>query len=326
LRVSEEVRGGRPLVLDFEDNRLAALLFGEHNRNLARIEQSLGVSLRSRGNRVEILGDVEACRTARTALTSLYRHLQGGHDLAATDVDDAIRMADLPAEAGTQAIRTEKHWIRPRSAAQAGYVQALGTHELVFGLGPAGTGKTYLAVAVAVSMLREGKVDRIILARPAVEAGERLGFLPGTLDDKIDPYMRPMLDALYDMMPAERVTKRRENGTIEMAPLAYMRGRTLANAFVILDEAQNTTPVQMKMFLTRMGENSRMAVTGDPSQVDLPLGSRSGLLDALEVVRGIEAVHLTQFSHADVVRHPLVTRVVRAYDERDRGLLEPRER
>ena len=321
-----EGAGGIPLTVSFDDNRLLSVLFGEHDQNLARLEESLGVSVRYRGNMVQIAGDADACRTARSALDRLYRQAKQGADVAAGDVDDAIRMADATAEQSAAGIRTDKRWIQARSPVQASYVQALQQHELVFGLGPAGTGKTYLAVAVAVSMLREGRVDRIILTRPAVEAGERLGFLPGTLDDKIDPYMRPMLDALYDMMPAERVTRRRESGVIEMAPLAYMRGRTLSNAFVILDEAQNTTPVQMKMFLTRMGENARMAVTGDPSQVDLPLGSKSGLTDAMDVLRGLPGITLAEFSHADVVRHPLVTRVVRAYEARERGLLDEAER
>jgi len=218
-------------------------------------------------------------------------------------------------------VRTQKRVITPRSPIQVAYVRALRASELVFGLGPAGTGKTYLAVAVGVSMLLRGEVDRLILTRPAVEAGERLGFLPGTMDEKVDPYMRPMYDALYDMMPGEKVMKRRDDGEIEVAPLAYMRGRTLANAFIILDEAQNTTPMQMKMILTRMGENSRMVVTGDPSQTDLPLGTKSGLKDVMEIIDAIEGATIVEFTHADVVRHPLVTQLVRAYNARDRGLL-----
>jgi phosphate starvation-inducible PhoH-like protein len=197
-------------------------------------------------------------------------------------------------------------------------------NELVFGIGPAGTGKTYLAVAVAVQMLLQKRVDRIILSRPAVEAGERLGFLPGDLKEKIDPYLRPLYDALYDTLPGEQVVREIESGEIEVAPLAFMRGRTLANSFVILDEAQNTTPVQMKMFLTRLGENSRMAITGDPSQIDLPLGAKSGLRDALEILDGVEGIATVRFSDADVVRHPLVTRVVKAYNAHDRGLLDAR--
>ena len=315
--------GNGRTTLTFEDNRQLAVLFGEHDQNLARLEETLGVRVHYRGNVVQIVGPEDARESTRRALEALYRRAQKGGEIGHSEVDDAIRMADATPEQSAAGVRTEKRWIEARSPVQASYVAALQSHELVFGLGPAGTGKTYLAVAIAVSMLRERKVDRIILTRPAVEAGERLGFLPGTLDDKIDPYMRPMLDALYDMMPPEKVTRRRESGEIEMAPLAYMRGRTLANAFIILDEAQNTTPVQMKMFLTRMGENSRMAVTGDSSQVDLPLGSRSGLVDALDVLHGLPGVAIARFSHADVVRHPLVTRIVRAYDGRDRGLLAP---
>src|SRR5690606_23123721 len=215
------------------------------------------------------------------------------------------------------AVRTTKRLIIPRSPTQKLYVQALQKHELVFGLGPAGTGKTYLAVAMAVSMLLEGRVDRIILSRPAVEAGERLGFLPGDMREKIDPYLRPLYDALYDMLPPERVVKGLESGEIEVAPLAFMRGRTLSNAYVILDEAQNTSPVQMKMLITRLGENSRLAVTGDLSQIDLPIGVPSGLRDALDILDGIEGISFVRFGEADVVRHSLVTKIVRAYAQRD---------
>jgi phosphate starvation-inducible PhoH-like protein len=214
-------------------------------------------------------------------------------------------------------VKTKRRSISPRSPTQAAYIQALQENELVFGLGPAGTGKTYLAVAQAVVMLTSGQVDRIVLSRPAVEAGERLGFLPGDLREKIDPYLRPLYDALYDMLPAEQVARRLGNGEIEIAPLAFMRGRTLANAFVILDEAQNTTPMQMKMFLTRLGENGRMAVTGDTSQIDLPSGTRSGLKDAIEILQGVPGVSFVQFGDADVVRHPLVGHIVRAYDKHD---------
>lgn len=222
------------------------------------------------------------------------------------------------------AVRTKKRIILPRSQTQKVYFDALQKHELVFGLGPAGTGKTYLAVAMAVSMLLEGRVDRIILSRPAVEAGERLGFLPGDMRDKIDPYLRPLYDALYDMLPAERVAKGLESGEIEVAPLAFMRGRTLANAFVILDEAQNTSPVQMKMLLTRLGENSRLAVTGDMSQIDLPIGVPSGLRHALDILEGVEGIAFVRFGEADVVRHPLVTKIVRAYAQHEQDLGLPR--
>ena len=222
-------------------------------------------------------------------------------------------------------VRTRRRPVSPRTPTQAAYIQALRTHPLVVGLGPAGTGKTYLAVAHAVSLLTEGAVDRLILSRPAVEAGERLGFLPGDLREKVDPYLRPLYDALYDMLPADQVARSLENGTIEVAPLAFMRGRTLANAFVILDEAQNTTAMQMRMFLTRMGENTRMTVTGDISQIDLPRGERSGLRDAVEILDGVDGVAFVAFTDRDVVRHPLVTRIVRAYEAFDRRAADRRE-
>ena len=232
----------------------------------------------------------------------------------------AERAAASDARLPEGAVRTKKRVILPRSPTQGRYISELLKRELVFGLGPAGTGKTYLAVAVAVTMLLEGRVDRIILSRPAVEAGERLGFLPGDMREKIDPYLRPLYDALYDMLPPERVVKGLESGEIEVAPLAFMRGRTLANAFVILDEAQNTSPVQMKMLLTRLGENSRLVVTGDLSQIDLPLGVPSGLRDALDILDGVEGISFVRFNEADVVRHPLVTKVVRAYAQREQQL------
>jgi len=320
-------QSGAPLHLQFDDNRLLPLLFGQHDQNLARIEQELGVSLVSRGNQLAISGPPAAMQVARAVLTGLYQRLKRGLDVDRGEVDAAMRLArddgqepnlfGADAKDGT-AIRTQRRHITPRSAMQARYMRALHENELVFGLGPAGTGKTYLAVAVAVAMLTRGTVDRIVLSRPAVEAGERLGFLPGDLREKVDPYLRPLYDALYDMMPAEQVVKRMSSGDIEIAPLAFMRGRTLAHSFVILDEAQNTTPMQMKMFLTRLGENSRMAVTGDLSQVDLPTGTKSGLRDALEVVEDVQGVGVTRFTEVDVVRHRLVAKIVTAYDARDR--------
>jgi phosphate starvation-inducible PhoH-like protein len=319
---------GTPLHLQFDDNRLLPLLFGQHDQNLARIEQELGVSLVSRGNQLAISGPPAAVQTARQVLTGLYQRLKRGHTVDSGEVDAAMRLArqddgmepnlfGADAKDGT-AIRTQRRHITPRSAMQARYMRLLHERELVFGLGPAGTGKTYLAVAVAVAMLTRGSVDRIILSRPAVEAGERLGFLPGDLREKVDPYLRPLYDALHDMMPAEQVVKRMSSGDIEIAPLAFMRGRTLAHSFVILDEAQNTTPMQMKMFLTRLGENSRMAVTGDLTQVDLPIGQKSGLRDALEVVEDVAGVGVTRFTEVDVVRHHLVAKIVTAYDARER--------
>jgi len=302
------------LTIDFEDNRLLSALFGDHDQHLARLEQKLGVSLTTRGNRVLIGGDPDLCRHAETILNNLYTRLMDGQTVSRREVDDAIRLGESSDSASRVTIQTRKRAIQPRSPNQIGYAQQLMEREMVFGIGPAGTGKTYLAVAAAVSMMLARKVERIVLSRPAVEAGERLGFLPGDLKDKVDPYLRPLYDALYDMLPAEQVAKKLETGEIEIAPLAFMRGRTLANAYVILDEAQNTTPVQMKMLLTRLGENSRMAITGDLSQVDLPRGSRSGLHEALDVLRGIDEIGFTRFNDRDVVRHPLVTRIVRAYD------------
>ncbi|UTW58639.1 PhoH family protein [Kordiimonas sp. SCSIO 12603] len=320
-------------VIEFEDNRLAAIIFGQHDHNLARIEQRLGVLLINRGNRVAIEGSPEAMDLAKKVLEELYEHAKAGHDVEMGDVDGALRMiagVDEPVKKKTPKpaaesrahnshlkITTRNKVIMPRSPGQADYMAKLQKNEMVFGVGPAGTGKTYLAVAMAVSRMLAGEIDRIVLSRPAVEAGENLGFLPGDLKDKVDPYLRPLYDALYDMMPAEQVEKRIASGHIEIAPLAYMRGRTLSNAFVILDEAQNTTPMQMKMFLTRFGENSRMVVCGDPSQVDLPRGTRSGLRHALDILRGVDGIAVTRFNQKDVVRHPLVARIVDAYGDDD---------
>ncbi|MBL6957646.1 MAG: PhoH family protein [Rhodospirillales bacterium] len=301
----------------FEDNNLAQELFGSHHSHLARVEQKLNVVIHARGNQVTVQGGEEDVAAAADALNGLYARLEKGLGVDAHEVDAALRMAsagDGKVSDVELTIRTRKRHISPRSPNQADYLRAIDDVELVFGLGPAGTGKTYLAVAKAVERLIKGDVDRIILSRPAVEAGEQLGFLPGDMREKVDPYLRPLYDALHDMMPGDQVAKRLESGEIEVAPLAFMRGRTLANAFVILDEAQNTTAVQMKMFLTRLGEHSRMVVTGDLSQVDLPKGIRSGLRDAVDVLGGVDGVAFLNFTHKDVVRHPLVTQIVRAYD------------
>ncbi|WP_376100143.1 PhoH family protein [Roseomonas sp. CCTCC AB2023176] len=295
------------------------LLLGEHDRHLARIEQRLGVRLTARGNRVTIFGPAEGASLAEAVLKGLWKRLERGESTGAAEVEAALRMADGPAEdprlplADLPAIRTRKGAIAARSRTQATYMDMLQRHEMVFGVGPAGTGKTYLAVAQGVALLQAGRVDRIVLSRPAVEAGERLGFLPGDMKEKVDPYLRPLYDALHDMMPAEQVTRRLTSGEIEIAPLAFMRGRTLAHCYAILDEAQNTTPAQMKMFLTRMGEGTRMVITGDPSQVDLPSGQTSGLVEALSVLDGVEGIGVTRFAETDVVRHPLVGRIVQAY-------------
>ncbi len=314
-------------VLEFDDNHLLAQLVGEHDRYLARIEQGLNVSVTPRGNKMAISGSKDACKNAEAVFKDLYKRLEKGMEVTEGEIDGAIRMAgNAPATDGSRGsvsasdamIVTKRRRITPRSTNQSRYVKSLQSHELVFGLGPAGTGKTYLAVAHAVARLITNEVDRIILARPAVEAGEKLGFLPGDMRDKIDPYLRPLYDALYDMLPAEEVVKRLENGEIEVAALAFMRGRTLSNAAIILDEAQNTTPVQMKMLLTRMGENSNMVVTGDLSQVDLPLGMRSGLQDAVDILNGVKGIDFIHFDEADVVRHSLVTKIVKAYGTHDR--------
>lgn len=326
LVVANEGLGSGPLYMDFDDNRLLTALFGEHDQNLTRVEEKLNVLVIARGNRLSIQGELSCKKAAFAVLNEIYNQLKRGLDLGLGEVDGIIRMVQALADQGDEIdsvvdqatqIRTPRRMITPRSSMQMAYVRALNTHELVFGLGPAGTGKTFLAVAVAVSMLLEGLVERIILSRPAVEAGERLGYLPGDLREKIDPYLRPLYDALHHMMPSEQVTRRLEAGQIEVAPVAFMRGRTLTNAFVIVDEAQNTSPVQMKMLLTRLGEKSRMAVTGDLSQIDLPRGNASGLADAVDMLNSVPDVKVVHFSPADVVRHALVTRIVQAYDKRD---------
>ena len=302
--------------IQFEDNGLLAALFGRNDEHLVQIERLLDVKLRYRGNHLEIAGTAEVREIAERAIECLYRRLTDGHDINQGEVQAAVRMSAV-GDSEKVVIRTKRRHISSRSPTQTNYIMALETHKLVFGLGPAGTGKTYLAVAKAVQNLLQGDVDRIILSRPAVEAGERLGFLPGDLQEKINPYLRPLYDALYDMLPADQVANRLISGEIEVAPLAFMRGRTLANSVIILDEAQNTTPVQMKMFLTRLGEGSRMAVTGDLSQVDLPRGARSGLRDAVGILTGVEGVAVVSFTDTDVVRHPLVTRIVKAYNATD---------
>ncbi len=307
--------------LEFDDNRLLTNLFGEHNQHLSRIEKLLEVQVASRGNVVAITGEPKAAEIAKAVLNALHTRLTRGLDVDLAEVDSAIRLIQSPADEATQAvddqilsIPTRRKHITPRSPTQANYIKSLRSHHMVFGLGPAGTGKTYLAVAQAVSMLLSGQIERIILSRPAVEAGERLGFLPGDLRDKIDPYLRPLYDALEDMLPMDQIIKRLDNGEIEVAPLAFMRGRTLSNAFVILDEAQNTTHIQMKMFLTRFGENSRMVITGDMTQIDLPTGELSGLQEAVMILKDIKEIDFVHFSYKDVVRNPLVSRIIKSYE------------
>ncbi|HEV2189457.1 MAG TPA: PhoH family protein [Stellaceae bacterium] len=327
--VSPDLVGNPPgarAQIEFDDNLLLPLLYGERDAHLDQIERQLGVALVPRGNRLAISGTASATEIAHLALSRLYEQVKRGQEVDIAAVDAALRFAQAERDDKNLSLwredasfRTRKRRIAARTAGQALYVKAMRENELVFGLGPAGTGKTYLAVAAAVDLLMTGQVERIILSRPAVEAGERLGFLPGDLRDKVDPYLRPIFDALNDMIPADQLQKRLGTGEIEVAPIAFMRGRTLLRAFVILDEAQNTTPVQMKMFLTRLGEGSRMVVTGDPTQIDLPVGTKSGLADALEALDGIEGASVVRFTERDVVRHPLVARIVGAYDARDRA-------
>jgi len=315
------------LEIVFDKPQLLGRLFGEYDQNLVAIENRLGVYIAARGNRLQIEGEASAAARARDVLTGIYNRIVQGQDIDAGTVEAVIAMSSEPMLDGiirsdvsqppAVMIRTRKKTIVPRSATQIRYMEALSRDDIIFALGPAGTGKTFLAVAQAVAQLITGSVDRLILSRPAVEAGERLGFLPGDMKEKVDPYLRPIYDALYDCLPAEQVERRISSGEIEIAPIAFMRGRTLANAFIILDEAQNTTPGQMKMFLTRFGENSRMVVCGDPKQVDLPDPTKSGLADAVGRLTGVQGISMVRFGVADVVRHAVVGRIVEAYEGRD---------
>ncbi len=316
------------LEMSFDKPHLINSVFGEFDRNLVTIENRLGVYISARGNRVQIEGEAGAIGRTRDILNDIYSRVVRGEIIDQEAVQAIIAMAAEPTLEGivrkeTEApgimIRTRKKTLVPRSANQVPYMEALARDEIIFALGPAGTGKTYLAVAQAVAMLITGAVQRLVLSRPAVEAGERLGFLPGDMKEKVDPYLRPIYDALYDCLPAEQVERRIASGEIEIAPIAFMRGRTLADAFIILDEAQNTTAAQMKMFLTRFGMNSRMVICGDPHQVDIPGGERmSGLNDAVNRLEGVDGIRTIRFNSSDVVRHPLVGRIVDAYEgERD---------
>ncbi|HEY8383874.1 MAG TPA: PhoH family protein [Microvirga sp.] len=324
------------ITLTFDDNRLASLVFGQYDQNLAHLERRLGVVASANGNRVTVRGTPEGSEQARRVLETLYERARDGTVLGPGDVDGAIQEIVLqgtlfpseePEAAGRSAfdhIATRKRGpVRARNAAQNVYIKALKQHELVFAEGPAGTGKTWLAVGHAVSLLEQGQAERLILSRPAVEAGERLGFLPGDMRDKVDPYLRPIYDALYDFMEARHVERGLQTGMIEIAPLAFMRGRTLTNAVVLLDEAQNTTSMQMKMFLTRLGEGSRMIITGDPTQIDLPPGQKSGLVEAVRILNGVEGIARVTFKEQDVVRHDLVRRIVTAYDAFTRSEPQP---
>ena len=309
----------------FDKPQLLPQLFGEFDQNLVLLENRLGVFITARGNRVGLEGTAESVASAREVLNGLYNRIVRGQDVDAGMVDAVIAMAAEPTLDGivradvsappSIMIRTRKKTIAPRSVAQTHYMRELLANDMIFALGPAGTGKTYIAVAQAVAQLITGSVQRLILSRPAVEAGEKLGFLPGDMKEKVDPYLRPIYDALFDCMPPEQVERRIASAEIEIAPIAFMRGRTLADAFVILDEAQNTTPAQMKMFLTRFGQNSRMVICGDPKQVDLPGGvAASGLADAVSRLEGVDGISMVRFGAGDVVRHPIVGRIVEAYE------------
>jgi len=329
LPPSSEHAPAPEVLLEFPDNRLLIELCGEYDRHLAEIEQRLGVQIIRRGNQLIVHGEVDARQQAAELLQTLYERLESGRPVEHEDIDRELRLDRSDEEAaasgpdsqlemfsgGKVEIKTRKKLVEPRTDAQKAYVKNLFEHEMAFGIGPAGTGKTYLAVAVGVSMFIQGHVDKIILCRPAVEAGERLGFLPGTQEEKVDPYMQPLYDALNDFLPGKQLAKLKEEKTIEIAPLAFMRGRTLSNAYVVLDEAQNATTMQMKMFLTRLGEGSRMVITGDRTQVDLPRGVQSGLQDAERLLGPIPKISFNYFTAKDVVRHPLVAAIIEAYDK-----------
>ena len=306
---------GQVSQVEFGDNSILARVVGAHDQYLAEIERKLEIEIVHRGNRLIIEGPANARAHGAQVLRDLYAYADRGNEISMRDVEQAVRLGlgGDSVVASTSSMATPKRIIKPRTAGQSRYVEALARHDLVLGVGPAGTGKTYLAVAAGVSMLARGEVERLILSRPAVEAGERLGFLPGDMKEKVDPYLRPLYDALHDMMPADQIQRRLDEGVIEVAPLAFMRGRTLAHSYVILDEAQNTTTQQMKMFLTRLGEGARMTVTGDPTQTDLPVGQVSGLSEARTVLANVEGVAIVEFTDEDVVRHAMVQRIVRAY-------------
>ncbi|MEM9579506.1 MAG: PhoH family protein [Pseudomonadota bacterium] len=338
LTLSPDLPTSAETQLEFPDNRLLIDLCGEYDKNLTHIESTMGVQIIRRGNQLVIMGDADHRTEAAGVLQALYTRLENGKAVEAADVDREMRMGAsedgtplLPGDqiemfkGGQVEIKTRKKLVEPRTDAQKAYVQSLFDNELAFGIGPAGTGKTYLAVAVGVSMFIGGHVDKIILSRPAVEAGEKLGYLPGDMKDKVDPYMQPLYDALNDFLPGKQLAKLIEEKRIEIAPLAFMRGRTLANAFVVLDEAQNATSMQMKMFLTRLGEGSRMVITGDRTQIDLPRGVQSGLSDAERLLKSIPSISFNYFTSKDVVRHPLVAAIIEAYEEEHERALKARQ-
>lgn len=313
--------------LEFPDNRLLIDLCGAYDAHLAQIEAELAIQIIRRGNHLMLHGEEAAVARGEQALAALYGRLEQGRVVGPAEVKSELTMGGADAGTGMQdgdqmdvpigksfEIHTRKKRVEPRTEAQKHYVESLFNNELAFGIGPAGTGKTYLAVAVGVSMFLSGEVDRIILSRPAVEAGEKLGYLPGDMKDKVDPYMQPLYDALNDFLPGKQLAKLIEDKRIEIAPLAFMRGRTLSNAFVVLDEAQNATSMQMKMFLTRLGKDSRMVITGDRTQIDLPRNVASGLADAERLLKSIPKISFNYFTSKDVVRHPLVAAIIEAYE------------
>jgi len=320
--------------LTFDDPEALQALCGSNNARLKLVERTAGVQIHLRGNEVTIEGDDAAVDIAKSALEQLYDLALAGKALSSDDIVRAVKLLQGDGNGASiqgvfgDTILTPRAGrpIAPKGATQKQYVDLVRTNDIVFAIGPAGTGKTYLAMALAVRALLDKQVRRIILTRPAVEAGERLGFLPGTLEEKVDPYLRPLYDALHDMIEADKLERFMTDHTVEVAPLAFMRGRTLNDSFIVLDEAQNTTPEQMKMFLTRMGFGSKAVVTGDITQTDLPRGQRSGLRDALELIEGIRGIGKVAFTDQDVVRHPLVAALIRAYDKRDRSRFEARER
>ncbi len=308
--------------MSFENNQLAQSLFGEHNQYIRMVEQRLGLKISTKGNTLQVRGDEPDVFLARRLFEELYGLLKKGHPLYDHDIDFALRFLKENSEAGLQEVfldavyvTSQKRIITPKTQNQKDYIEAIRKFDIVFGIGPAGTGKTYLAMSMAISALMKNEVIRIVLARPAVEAGEKLGFLPGDLYEKVNPYLRPLYDALHDMMNFEKATKLVQRGIIEVAPLAFMRGRTLNDSFVILDEAQNTTSEQMKMFLTRLGFSSKAVITGDITQIDLPEGKTSGLVEARQLLEGVEDIAFIHFGKQDVIRHPLVQKIIKAYEE-----------
>jgi phosphate starvation-inducible protein PhoH and related proteins len=323
--MSGPARGDSTLKFEVKTNELARALAGGHNEHLKLIERRCRVSLGGRGNELHVAGDAPSVAFVERLLRQLVGLLEAGHPLFPEDVDQAVRLLSANPELDLKTIFLDTvmvsrgaRQVTPKGLTQKAYVDTIRNSDIVFGIGPAGTGKTYLAMAMAVAQLFEKRVKRIVLCRPAVEAGEKLGFLPGDIAEKVNPYLRPLYDALHDMIDFDKANGLIERGTIEVAPLAFMRGRTLNDAFVILDESQNTTPEQMKMFLTRLGYGSKAVVTGDMTQVDLPTGKQSGLAEALSILQGVEGIGVVRFTEADVVRHPLVQDIIRAYDALDK--------